>query len=485
MSLHNQESNEAHELALNSASDLPGNLNATDHDPFSSVRLARADDFNPFAYSPLKSTSQFNLEITNPYGPRYDNQYFQARHQPEFAPQSRSQFQQQFSPEFQFLYRPPVEQQFRPPFRPQMLPQYEPQYEPQNGPQYNSQYDTQDDGIDFSEGPMAPENPQIERPEDRNRPIVTVRQGESIQRALERAPEGAIIKVEAGVYKEKIKFNRDNIDLRGEPGAIMDFSGVDSSEGAIRIENRKNITIAGFEIKNVQGRSTPTAIQIEGASNNIRILNNDIHHVENNSNAHAISVYGRGKIPIQNIEIAGNKVHDLKLGKSEAVVINGNVDNFKITDNKIYNSNNIGIDIIGGEGVSSGNDRARNGLIARNEVSNVSSATNPGYNYKRSAAGIYVDGGMKITIENNKVQNSDYGIEIASERKGMNAEGITVRNNELIRNHLAGISLGGGDSSNGGITDSTIENNRLVNNGRAIWRQKNVGAVQIRNNMES
>ncbi len=124
-------------------------------------------------------------------------------------------------------------------------------------------------------------------------------------------------------------------------------------------------------------------------------------------------------------------------------------------------------------------------MIARNEVSNVSSATNPGYNYKRAAAGIYVDGGMRIAIENNRVQNSDYGIEIASERKGLNAEGITVRNNELIRNQLAGISIGGGDSSNGGITNSVIENNRLVSNVRAIWRQKNIGAVEIKNNIET
>ncbi|MCW5822395.1 MAG: right-handed parallel beta-helix repeat-containing protein [Cyanobacteria bacterium TGS_CYA1] len=426
--MHNEhESSEAQQLALNSFSDLPGIQSTSDHDPFASVRLARADAaFNPFEYSPLKSTAApFNLEMTNPYGPRYDN-----------------------------LYQ---------------------DHQPQN--------DHEADGIEFSDGPIKPEGPQVERPEDRNRPIVTVRQGESIQRAIERAPEGAIIKVQAGVYNEKIKFTRDNIDLRGEPGAVMDFASVDASEGAIRIDGRKNITIAGFEIKNIRGKSTPTAIQVEGVSSNIRILNNDIHHVENNSNAHAISVYGRNKSPIQNIEIAGNKVHDLKLGRSEAVVINGNVAQFKITDNKIYNSNNIGIDIIGGEGVSAGNDRARDGLIARNEVSNVSSATNPGYNFKKAAAGIYVDGGMRITIENNRVQNSDYGIEIASERRGLNAEGITVRNNDLIRNQLAGISIGGGDSSNGGITDSVIENNRLVNNVRAIWRQKNVGAVDIKNNI--
>lgn len=480
ISLHSaNESFESHQLASNNPSDLPDNTGTDDFDPFASVRMARLDVstanlspnpspvFNPFAYSPLKSAPQFGLE-TNHYGSRFDNQYFQFQ-----------QFQAHFTPQFQFQfqYRQDSQTGYRPPF----VPDYRPQFAPS---QYEPQYE--DDGIDFTESPLPPEGPQIvDRPEDRNRPIITVRQGESIQRALDRAPEGAIVKVEAGVYKERLKINRDNITLQGEKGAVMDFAGVDTSFGAIKIENRQNITISGFEIKNIQGKSTPSAIQIEGNSNNIRILNNDIHHVENNSNAHAIAVYGRNSKPIQNIEIAGNSVHDLKLGKSEAVVINGNVENFKITDNRIYNSNNIGIDVIGGERVSSGNDRARKGLIARNEVYNISSATNPGYNYKRAAAGIYVDGGMEITIENNRVQNSDYGIEIASERKGLNAERITVRNNDLIRNHLAGISIGGGDSSNGGITNSIIENNRLTGNTRAIWRQQNVGLVKILNNSEA
>ncbi len=425
------ESFEPQQLALNNTN------GSVDFDPFGDVRLARADNaFNPFTFtSPLKTNSPFNLDFTNPYGPQFDNQY-----------------------------------------RQQLQPQWQPQYD---------NYDPT--GFDDPQGPELQEIPKrsdIQTPDDRGRPIVTVRQGESIQRAIERAPEGAIINVQAGVYNERIKFSRDNVTLRGEKGAIMDFQGVDTSGGAIRIENRKNITVSGFEIKNITGKYTPTAIAVDGTSQNIRILNNDIHHVDNNSNAHAISVYGRKSTPIQNIEIAGNKVHDLKLGSSEAIVVNGNVDGFKITDNQVYNSNNIGIDIIGGERVGAGNDRARNGLVARNNVYNISAAENPKYR-SPSAAGIYVDGGIDIRIENNKVENSDYGIEIASERKGMNAERITVRNNELTRNRLAGISLGGGNSSNGGITDSVIENNRLSGNKRAIWRQSNVGQVEIRDNMES
>lgn len=324
-----------------------------------------------------------------------------------------------------------------------------------------------------------------EREDDRNRPVINVRAGESIQRALERAPEGAIINVEAGTYKERLNITRDNVILRGQPGAVLDYQGVSISGAAIKIKDRQNVTISGFEIRNIRGGDTPTAIQVEGSSSNIRIVDNRIHKVENSSNAHAIAVYGRGSNPIRNIEISGNKISDLRLGRSEAVVINGNVDGFKITDNEIFNCDNIAIDIIGGEGVSrGGNDRARNGVISHNLVYDIDSGRNQAYRH-RCAAGIYVDGGSDIVIEKNIVRNSNFGIEAASEKRGMFAERITIRNNRLENNHLAGITLGGSGSSNGGLKDSTVENNILVGNKAHLWRQRNLSAVEIRNNRES
>jgi len=320
------------------------------------------------------------------------------------------------------------------------------------------------------------------RESDQGKTVIQVRPGESIQSALDKAPPGAIVRVMAGTYKERIKISRDNITLQAEQGAILDYGSTSISGAAIQISDRQNVKIEGFEIRNIRGSNTPTAIRVDGASKNISIINNDIHHVENNSNAHAIGVFGTKSSAIQNIVIAGNRVHDLKLGQSEAVVLNGNVDGFKILNNKIYNSDNIAIDIIGGEGVGrAGIDKARNGLIAGNEITNIDSRRNPTYK-SACAAGIYVDGGSDVVIEDNIVKNANYGIELASERRGWKTERIQVRRNRLESNNLAGISLGGGSNSNGGVHEVTIENNHFSSNARPIWKQSNVGRVDTRNN---
>ncbi|MGD9679846.1 MAG: nitrous oxide reductase family maturation protein NosD [Candidatus Obscuribacterales bacterium] len=325
---------------------------------------------------------------------------------------------------------------------------------------------------------------ELPKEDDRGKPVVEVRAGESIQKAIEKAPDGAIIHVGPGVYREQLEINRDNITLRGDGRAVIDLAGKKTSGAAVQIRDRHNVRIDGFEIRNVRGSDTPTGIRVEGASRDIVIANNNIHHVEDGQNAHGLAVYGDSSKPARNISIVNNDVHHLKLGQSESVVVNGNVDGFRITGNKIHDNDNIGIDIIGYAGTGrAGIDRARNGVVSGNHVYNIDSGKNPSYGGDRSAAGIYVDGGSDIVIEDNLIQNSNYGIELASEHRGKNTARIQVRRNRVDGSHLAGISLGGGSSSNGGVSDSIIENNDLRNNKRPVWRQHHVGSdVILRHN---
>lgn len=355
----------------------------------------------------------------------------------------------------------------------------------------NLEYEDLEDGGEETRPADQFEQPnRTEKPDYTGKRIVEVRPGESIQKAIDNAPEGSVVRVMAGVYNEQINIKRDNIILEGDGKAILDLSGKQISEGAIQIKNRSNVTISGFEIRNVAGGDTPTGIHVEGAGNNIRILNCDIHHVSSNKNAHAINVVGTSSTPIKGLVIDGNKIHDLKLGSSEAVTINGNVDGFRVTNNDVYNANNIGIDITGGYRVAPTEfDRARNGLIADNRVRNIDSRNNPAYKGSMAAGGIYVDGGSDVTIERNTVTNSNYGIELAAERKNWNTTNITVRNNVLVENHMAGLSMGGANSSNGGVTGSLVENNRFIRNGTVkngseaeIWLQTNVSSNTIGEN---
>ncbi|MBA3856104.1 MAG: hypothetical protein C0507_04270 [Cyanobacteria bacterium PR.3.49] len=306
---------------------------------------------------------------------------------------------------------------------------------------------------------------------------IQVRAGESIQRAIDSAQPGTIINLAEGVYREKLDIKRDGITIRGNGKAVIDMGDKPLNGPVINISGRKDITIDGLEIRNVRGGDTPMAIRVDGASRNIKIINNDIHAIKSNKNAHGIAVFGTSAQPLRDVLIQNNRVHDLKLGQSEAVVLNGNVEDFKIIGNKIYDNDNIGIDIIGGEGIGrKGIDSARKGLIANNLVANIDTRKNPTYN-RMSAAGIYVDGGRDITIRDNVVKNSNYGIELASERKGWATKDIKVHGNRIENSHLAAISLGGGSAGNGGVRDSRVENNTLIGNKR-IWKQHNVHNVR-------
>jgi hypothetical protein len=64
--------------------------------------------------------------------------------------------------------------------------------------------------------------------------------------------------------------------------------------------------------------------------------------------ATAISVYNADKTTSRKQIIIDNcTLHDCEPAWSEALTLAGNVQNFQVTNNRIYNMNNIGIDFAG------------------------------------------------------------------------------------------------------------------------------------------
>lgn len=225
----------------------------------------------------------------------------------------------------------------------------------------------------------------------------------------------------------------------------------------------------------------PIGIFVHGSGSNIKLLNNKVYAIKHTAavasdlsgrDAHGIAVYGNeAPDAITKVIIDGNELYDLVLGSSEALAINGNVDTFTITSNSVHDSDNIGIDVIGFEGVSPDEryDQARNGIISGNKVYNITANYNPSYghtlpNKSNSAGGIYIDGGKDSIIERNYSFGNDIGIELASEHYGKATSGITVRSNVVYNNRYTGIALGGYDEDRGSTTDSTIINNTFFNN---------------------
>ena len=189
-----------------------------------------------------------------------------------------------------------------------------------------------------------------------------------------------------------------------------------------------------------------------------------IHEIRG-ADAMGITVYGTDPEPITDLVIDGNEIYDCEPSQSEALTLNGNVDGFEVTDNLVRDVNNIGIDFIGGETDIQPDEKlvARNGLVRGNTVLRANSNYGGGY-----GAGIYVDGGRDIVIENNLVAESDLGIEIGAENAGITTENIVVRNNVVARNERAGVVFGGYEEAVGRVESCVFLGNTL-------WENNTVG----------
>jgi hypothetical protein len=315
-----------------------------------------------------------------------------------------------------------------------------------------------------------------------------------LQNAVDKAVRegGGVITAMPGIYRGNLRIpeGAQNIVLRGvqQEGrrAVFDMSGAgtsDSRSSVFEIKGGRNIAIENFEIRNYRGssqESPPSAIKVTGASSNIRIANNEIHNFGSNSRDDRIGsqpiLVQSQSAAMRNITIEGNYIHDVGLNRNEAIAVNGNVDGFKISSNRIFRTNNIAIDAIGGEEGRGANNRARNGVIANNWVRDVNTDRNSGYHSgDRSAAGIYIDGAQRIQVANNLVEGCHYGIEVGTEHRGFDADSIRVTGNILRNNNQAALKFGPGDGggSTGWVRNLSYGGNIFQGNKQNIDSEQN------------
>ena len=308
----------------------------------------------------------------------------------------------------------------------------------------------------------------------------------TLQYAADTLVPGDTVFVRGGVYNARVRITKSGTAgnaityaAYADETPIIDGTGIIVKSGwdaLVRIQDASYIRFDGFEIRNFKTRRinrVPIGILVWGAGTDIELRRNRVHHIRTNfqdtdgGDAHGIAVYGtRAPQSINNLSIDQNELYALKLGSSEALVVNGNVEQFEITRNTVHDVNNIGIDAIGYEGTSPDEayDRARDGIIADNAVYNIDSFTNPAYAGERSAGCIYVDGGTRITIERNTAHHCNIGVELASEHYGKTTSYITLRNNFIYKNSEGGIFIGGYDRQRGSTQHCDIINNTLFDN---------------------
>jgi hypothetical protein len=314
----------------------------------------------------------------------------------------------------------------------------------------------------------------------------------TITTALNKAVAGDTVIARRGTYYERISFPRSGtadkrITLKAFAGEkpVIDGSAITVTGwmALVTCSGVRYISLEGFDICNLYSsafNTDPEGIFINGNSKDITIKNCNIYNIKNSAtlndwrSAHAILVIGNGSAAISNLVITGCTVHDTQTGTSENITLAGNIDGFTISNNIVYNTENIGIIIAGGDNLNStGNvatNYARNGVVSDNVLYNISMANSVpvwgANNY--GAIAIYVCGGAATIIERNKVYNSDRGIGLVSESKIYATRTTIVRNNFVYNCWRTGIYMGdylnyigAGTKSCAVINNTLFQNNRV------------------------
>ncbi len=238
------------------------------------------------------------------------------------------------------------------------------------------------------------------------------------------------------------------------------------------------VVFEGFEVRKHQRASLDDdtigiSIESDDDLEYIEVRNNLVHDIGPGVideatcyyNGHGIIAQSDGTL-ISHLIIDGNELHDLYVGNSEVLVVNGNVADFCVTNNFVHDVNNIGIDIIGYE--KNDNETTQRGLITDNVLLDVSnywpycSRGNCTYpEGDESSDGIYVDGGAELEIAYNIVGRSDHGIELQSEN-GELIRDVEVHHNFVFNSNYKNFTLG--DSENSGEYDNLFVNDDALAN---------------------
>lgn len=252
------------------------------------------------------------------------------------------------------------------------------------------------------------------------------------------------------------------IAVSGDDGAWIGVTSVgpgSTLRGPVRLASGvHHVQLEGLDIGGFAGDDV-SGVRIEGAAHHVIVRDSRMHDITGTS-AMGITVYGTDGDGVRDLWIFGNLLEDLEPAPSEALVVNGNVQRFRIEGNRVEDVNNIGIDVIGGEDWLS-TEHPIDGAVVANRVVRANSNYGDG-----AAAGVYVDGADHIAIERNWIEACDFGIEIGAENAGVTSQGILVRSNVTWRNFKGGLIFGGFARGRGRVADLWVGHNTFALDGR-------------------
>ena len=215
----------------------------------------------------------------------------------------------------------------------------------------------------------------------------------TIEKALTMVEPGVTVCVHEGTYGpfaltgEHSGTAEAPVTVAAAEGEAVVIDATDAPAG-ISMTDVDNITLEGFEVfGSVLGIDyESTTDRGELPLENVTIRGNRVHDIVGE---HGICVYAHNyQAPMTNLVMEDNEVFNCRCYWSESTVFNGNIDGFTIRNNVIHDNNNLGIDMIGFEGTAAlpeGEedpyqvDFVRNGQCYGNVVYNISSFNNEAY----------------------------------------------------------------------------------------------------------
>ncbi|MHB1554776.1 MAG: hypothetical protein ACYCSX_17475 [Acidimicrobiales bacterium] len=259
------------------------------------------------------------------------------------------------------------------------------------------------------------------------------------------------------------------------PQDVSRFDHTGSDAGGVSITGSRDVAVEGLTISGYHTTGptfTPAGILVEvrhdlghtsacflhgdHACSGIYLLDDTVSWIANRADSMArskrdcgnsgVGAYGIAVLSygdsaagaLQHVDIEGDTVEHTRTGQSETVTVNGDVTDFLVSANRVYDTDNIGIDTIGWE---TGTSQASHGIVSGNVVANVDTWSNRAYGkwngsactpLTENAGGIYDDGAAYIWIRHNTLWNTDQGISLDVETPRRTTNHLLVTANTVL-----------------------------------------------------
>jgi parallel beta-helix repeat protein len=272
---------------------------------------------------------------------------------------------------------------------------------------------------------------------DRPPQTITVKAGESIQVAVDRARPGDVIEVMPGIYKEEVKVDLDNITIRGVTSEIPpgDTSGIVRRpvfDGENKLSDGVLVSGSNFVIENVDLRDYTANGVVAQHARNVTFRNLKIEHT-GLYGVYPVSCTG---VKIENCVATGIADAALYVGQSRDIVVRDSEAHDNVTGIEIENSvnaiveNNYVHDNTGGILVfilpNNPSKVGRNCIVRNNRVINNNHANfaNPNSIVANvpPGTGVMVMAADNTEVTGNEIRNNDcygvavFGLEVAFEK---------------------------------------------------------------------